>query len=321
MSVGSRARRRSFDYRAAGGGGGLPGAHRYWRLNVARNVFGSGIVSLPEVELYTARFGVNQCTGGTALASTELDATATAAKAVDQSGDEGSLWASASGTSAEWWRYDFGVGVTKQIIQVGILGRGLTSAEPGQMPYTFDVQYSDDGSSWTTAWTETAVSWSRYQFRRFTHPSAPAVSRFASGSYFDAYARWRLAMHTDSNVCALAEIEIRASIGGADQCVGGTPTATTTFGSQFASLAFDNSAATYWAANAKYGGMTYDFSSAVTAAQLSLTARDDPSAYVQAPLGVWVQFWNGTAWTTAWFANGLAWTQGSTNTPSDPDFL
>jgi hypothetical protein len=307
---------------AAGGGGGLPGAHRYWRLNIARNVSGvSTVIAIPEVELYTARFGVNQCVGGTAAASSTLNGGTPASNAVDKSGDESSVWAGASYLN-EWWSYDFGVGNDKEIVEIGMLGRGLTAAEPLQMPYDFDVQYSDDNSSWTTAWSEAAVSWPRYECHRFTHPSAPSASRFGTGSYFDAYAYWRLAMHTDSNVCALAEIEMRASLGGADQCAGGTPTATTTFGGQVASLAFDNNSATYWAATAKYGGMTYQFAAPVTVAQLSLTARNDASAYVQAPLGVWVQFsTNGTDWTTAWFANGLSWTQGSTNTPSDPDFL
>lgn len=299
-----------------GGGGGLPGAHRYWRISIGTNQTGVGVIAIPELEMYTARFGVNQCVGGTAAAST---AGAPASNAFNKSGDEGSLWAS-TGPTNEWLSYDFGS--AKQIVEIGILGRGLTISEPAQMPYDFDVEYSDDNVSWTTAWTETSITWPRYEFQRFTHPSAPSASRFGSGSYFDAYDYWRLAMHTDSNVCALAEIEMRGDIGTSDQCSGGTPTATTEIGGLEIPYAFDNNTSTFWAATAKYGGVTYHFPSAVTVAELALTARNDPAAYVQAPLGVWVQFsTNGTDWTTAWFANGLSWSQGSTNTVSDPDFL
>lgn len=127
--------------------GTSPGAHRYWRINI----YGTSPAfawSMAEIEMRESQGGSDVTGSGTASASSSYDGTTLPANVVDN--DTGTLWATAT-TDPAWWKYDFGNGVTKTIVEVVITPRqtGLYT----QTPNYFAIQYSDDDSAWTTALT------------------------------------------------------------------------------------------------------------------------------------------------------------------------
>lgn len=303
---------------------GLPGPHRYWRVFVTTNG-GAANIAVVELEMYTARFGANRCAGGTASASSAVSGLS-ASEAFDNSlRDSGTntttqdLWAATSGSN-EWLAYDFGAGNAYQIVELGMWGR--QSVNVNQMPTAFRVEYSDDASTWKTAWSVSGQTWSANEFKRFTHPLAAA--RVGTGSPFGSHVYWRLESPTTSNgasVTSIAEAEMRATPGGSDQCTGGTATASSTFSTQVASLGFDNSGATYWASNELYGWLRYQFASAVSVAEVTMTSRNDAS-WAQIPGVIGVRYSDdGTTWTTAFRGAGASWAQGVTRTFTDPNYI
>ena len=107
------------------------------------------------------------------------------------------------------------------------------------------------------------------------------------------------------NGVGLAEVEMRATSGGADQCSGGTAGGASSFG-QVPANAFDNDDATIWH-NASTGGnpvrLSYDFGSAVNVVEVVVTTPGAGSAYPGAtygPAACWVQ----------WSDDGVVWKYG-----------
>lgn len=105
------------------------------------------------------------------------------------------------------------------------------------------------------------------------------------------------------------EIEMRATIGGADQCTGGTPISSSDFDGSYANTnAFDNNLSTTWAS---LGGMPgawigYDFGSPVTVAEIRYTPRSGLEN--EAPYEGFVDYWDGSAWQVAWPLIPSIWT-------------
>lgn len=153
-------------------------AHRYWRLNLTAPISGTAY-SLSEIIMSLVAGGANQCTGGTAAASTVYASpTYTADKAFDGNGT--TFWASAGSSSAEWISYDFGVGVTKDIVEFGFSARPDSFATT-QTPLTGALQFSDDNAAWTNSLAFTASSSvvaSQYQF--FPTPTPTGKTYFDS---------------------------------------------------------------------------------------------------------------------------------------------
>jgi len=116
---------------------------------------------------------------------------------------------------------------------------------------------------------------------------------------------------------ALAEVEFRATIGGADQATGGTAIASTAFSGRPASAAFDNDASTLWATATdaiRDGWIGYDFGvgATITVLEISLKARND-SSFGQAPVQFVVEVSNdNVTWTEVRWYTAATWTIGST---------
>lgn len=150
-------------------------AHRYWRLNLTAPVSGTAY-GVAEITMAIAAGGANQCTGGTAAASTSYSASYLPANAFDASA--ASFWASAGGTAAEWISYDFGVGITRDIVEFSFQNR--PDGIPAQTPYTGALQWSDDNTTWTTT----------LNFTGSTSPTTSQIQTFPPftlvGAYFDA---------------------------------------------------------------------------------------------------------------------------------------
>ncbi len=137
--------------------GKILGQHAYWRVNVTAS---NSHCSAWEIEMAAAIGGPDQCTGGTAIASSNHASSGGAATAFDGVlADPG--WYSGSGTSG-WIGYQFASPV--RVAEVRIAARMSYS----QSFRDFTIQYSDDGSSWFTAATYTnQTSWPYAAFLSF----------------------------------------------------------------------------------------------------------------------------------------------------------
>ena len=125
--------------------------------------------------------------------------------------------------------------------------------------------------------------------------------------------KWRVFISSvgSNGDAAIAEIEMRDSLGGADLCSGGTPSASSQFSGSFSSAkAFDNSTGSIWAATAGDVGSSgawveYQFPTAVSIVQIAITARSG-SFSDQAPKDFDLEYWDGAAWVSVLSVTGGA---------------
>lgn len=311
----------------------VPGAtvpesgHRYWRIFILDNNGEVSNISVGEIEMYSSQIDgaarKNRAIGGTASAISnnpgEVPANAF-------SNNNSLIWA-VTGVTNKWIMYDFGAGNEIVIDRFALKARsgGFTT----QMAKNFRLEWSDDNSVWTTAFQPAEqTGWARNEQRLFVSPSyvAPAYS----GSPHGAHRYWRLQFSRDNNgaegAISCAEVEMRATTGGADQCAGGTASAHSVFSGSPASNAFDNNAATIWSANGSSNNawLKYDFGvgNAVSVAQIMLQARND-SFFTQTGRWGCVQFSDDNSeWSTAWeYAMPLTYSAGLAQVSADPAYI
>lgn len=132
----------------AGPSGG--GAHRYWRVLVTAIEGGASVVGLAELEFWDRRHA--RRAAGT---YSESGATLGAGRAYDgirQTGSNAaSYWLSNTGTI--WIAIDAGEGQEFELAAVVIWKGGFSAGTYGHVN-GFDIQYSDNGTTWTTLWAE-----------------------------------------------------------------------------------------------------------------------------------------------------------------------
>lgn len=140
-------------YRLAGNGV----AHRYWRIYITANDGDATYCGFTEIELRTSVGGADvtvvQLQSGAASALSVPNTANAAFRAVDNSDTAGWL----SQNKPTWWKYDFGHAghtgnPTENIRQILIKG---SFNVPAASPKDFLLEWSDDGSVWTTALTVT----------------------------------------------------------------------------------------------------------------------------------------------------------------------
>lgn len=135
-------------------------AHVYWRLNVTANN-GSANLSIAEVGMFTANAASTSTSGGTPSAST-TNGTQTASLAFD--GSTSTYWQATTNTGT--LQYQFASAVDIASYQVSARG---DASNPTQAPKTWTLQYSDDGSTWTTADTvDRQQNWGLGETRYYT---------------------------------------------------------------------------------------------------------------------------------------------------------
>lgn len=110
---------------------------------------------------------------------------------------------------------------------------------------------------------------------------------------------------------------MRASAGGADECSGGTASASSNTAD--ASRAFNNSTTLGWTSSVNPTfpvWLRYSFAAPVEIVQVLITAVSTGSNYQYSPKSVDVQYSDdGTTWTTAFSASGLVtWSAGTSYT-------
>lgn len=283
--------------------------HRYWRVRGSGTQDGGVNMALSRVEMRATAGGADQCTGGTPICSSQFNATTTAPGynvVCAYDGNAATAWASANSSQGVYWvGYDFGTPVDVQEILIAT----RNDASFGQGPSGIFIEYSDDNITWTTvrqhigyaAWT----IGSNKVFANVALAAPPAV-----------YWRVRGLSVQDANIyLGLAEVEMRATVGGADQCAGGTVLYSSQFDATVGGVghagvnAFDNNTATKWAnaattpVNTGCAWIGYQFAAAVSVLEISLNARNDVN-YTQAPMGFTLDFsHDGLDWEVvrAWY--------------------
>ena len=137
---------------------------RYWRVFVTDSWAASGYsVNLAEIEMRASAGGADQTGSGTASASSIFSSSFSADEAFDK--DPSTIWSTSDMSLPQWIAYDFGTDV--HVAEV-MMQAGDSSARASRMPRTFDIQYSDNGSDWTTATTRVdEPSWAISEVRTF----------------------------------------------------------------------------------------------------------------------------------------------------------
>lgn len=147
-------------------------AHLYWRFNFLANNGHLDYSALPEIEFRESEWGPNAAAGGVATASSEYGAGYEAGKALD--GDIDTFWSSGSADPAGWWQYEFPSPV--DIIEVAVKSFGTATGTADRLTYLpkdFEIQHSDDGVAWTTAWSVAGeTDWIPEEVRVFKHLAA-----------------------------------------------------------------------------------------------------------------------------------------------------
>lgn len=303
------------------------GAHRYWRVFIVANDGEPNWTSVNRLEMYSSALDgparVDRCVGGTPLFSTQggFSGGEPATGAFDDT--NAVIWVTAAPSSNRnncWIGYDFGSPI--EIDRFAIQARDTSVT---MSPKTFRLEYSDDNVSWTTLFQPAdQTGWAVNEQRFFT---APSYSQTYSGSPHGAHRYWRIHMarsNNGSSTFSAAEVEMRATPGGADQCTGGTPSAHSVFSGFPASLAFDNNAATLWSANGSTsnGWLKYDFGTPVTVAEVMIQARND-SSFTQTPRWGQIEFSDDdTRWSTAWsYAMASTYSAGLSQVTTDPAYV
>lgn len=135
--------------------------HRYWRILITATDSSTAYAGFTEIELRGSVGGASllsvQTVGGAASASREANASNAAWRATDLSNTSGFLADLPATPFPQWWKYDFGhashVGSpTADVRQVLIRG---SYNVPGASPEDFQLQWSDNNTTWTTVMTVT----------------------------------------------------------------------------------------------------------------------------------------------------------------------
>lgn len=181
--------------------------HLYWRLNVSANN-GSANLSVAELGLYVALGTSSAATGGTPTAST-VNGSQTADKGFDAS--TSTYWQAT--TSTGWLKYQFASAVD---IAVYTVAARNDSNQPTQAPKAWTLEWSDDGSAWTTVDTVTKQNqWGQGETRYYTVGANAGATASGHGVAVVQPAR-----QATPPTASVVRYEWRS--GGADKSVSGT---------------------------------------------------------------------------------------------------
>jgi hypothetical protein len=121
-------------------------SHRYWRIySYASN--DSSFTQICEIKFRTVPGGPDINLSGVVAT---VDSTPQAGSASQMIDGNSGTFCQLNGEFNHWFMFDFGVANEKTIKEVLINGAVGAAA---RSPYWFDVQYSDNGTTWTTSWT------------------------------------------------------------------------------------------------------------------------------------------------------------------------
>jgi hypothetical protein len=152
---------------------------RYWRL-LLTEAGGYNGGALSNIEFREIAAGANAATGGTATAGS----TGGGAAANLFDADTATIWFGTAGAIAAgtaWISYDFGDGNDVWISEYVVQAR--PGSDGGQAPVGWELQYSDDGTSWTAADTVSGeTTFGAAEARTFTNSATQPSADGAEGS-------------------------------------------------------------------------------------------------------------------------------------------
>ena len=257
-----------------------------WRFQFARNDGDANYLSVREVELRGSVGGADQCSGGTASASTEYSGTYAASTAFDN--DTGTKWIPTVNHASGWLQYIFGSGLV-DVAQYSIdPDTDYDRAPNSWMLERYDVSLSD----WVPV--DARINETGWSGARTYESSAPA-----SGTL------WRLnisAVGTTATLAVIQEMEMRESVGGADVCTvaNGFAYANTVYDDNFwsysAQRAFDGTSVIWASQTLIPAKLYYCFSSEKDIAQYTIQARNDGGNIDSSPKAWTLEKWTGSAW-------------------------
>jgi hypothetical protein len=239
-------------------------AHRYWRIYVRSTPYGSQ-AGLSEIQFRGSIGGASLFGGGTPSAYTYDNGAA--ANAVD--GNTSTYWQ--GGLSGyTWWKYDFGAGNEVDVAEIYMVPRS-DAASIG--PLIWDLQFSDDDTNWTTSVT--------YKTRSAWSGSTPKI--FAPAYFPEAveggHRYWKLNVTAtqQGSYVGFSEIELRASISGANQCGATAPGIPLASGENDPVVgSVDGVSGTYWQSYSGLPGWwAYDFGTAQKVLEIAIIPRVD----------------------------------------------
>lgn len=284
---------------------------QYWRIHVTdTDVDSSFMVWVAEAQ-FRREVGAGETpSGGTAIGSAHAGSGFEYDKAFDADPDTG--WSSpGDGTLPHWVGYDFGSDHSAAEVMIQA---GDTSGRANRAPLDFTIDYSDDGSIWTTlASISDEPLWSIGEIRTYdiSNVSPP-------------FLYWRI-LATDSNSgdsfeVGIAELQFRESAGQTETHTGGTA-----FGSTYAALgfeydkSFDDDASTGWVSEDSATlpqHVGYQFAESRDVAEIFMQAMDTQARADRCPTEFTLQGSNdGKVWFDVDSYSGLsAWSPGETRT-------
>lgn len=194
---------------ASGSGGALIAAARLRFPDGTLVDDGNGRIHLQEIEFLDALGGTDQCNGGTPFASSNFGGLWTEANCFDNN-TSGVDWLTAGGG-----HYNSHIGYTfaapiAAIPQFTVRTNSGANSHPATI--MLEVQY-DGSSNWTRLAEINGLSWTAGETKTFTTADYPATP-------MAGYRYWKIEIDAsnDGNGDVLAaEIELRATAGGADQ--------------------------------------------------------------------------------------------------------
>ena len=132
-------------------------------------------MSCAEMEMRESAGGADATGSGTASAGSTFSGFP-ASNAFDN--NAASLWSgSGDATDSAWLAYDFGSGVTKDIVQISFTARN--DIDYTQSPTAGWIESSTDAINWLPRWTFLGLSWSQGSTNVFTDPgyTPPSTGR------------------------------------------------------------------------------------------------------------------------------------------------
>jgi len=149
------------------------GSHRYWRI-VCYNAPGSNF-GFCEIQFRTTVGVPLLFSGGTASASDV--AYGAAANATDN--NTATQWKSGSKSYGTWWQYDYGPSNTLSVAEISMTAS--SGSDSFNAPTIFELQSSDDGTTWAGVAAFYPSSWTSLQTQTFNVTSRPTIAG-SSGS-------------------------------------------------------------------------------------------------------------------------------------------
>lgn len=168
----------------------LTGGHRYWRIYITASD-GALTPSFGDIYLRTGSTTTDLAPLATVAASSAFNDDHQPENAVDlvAEGGAGGDWGASSASVPQWVSFDFGPGSAPDIQHVTLKARTSFFTVVGT-PTEGTWEYSDDGSSWTPAFSFNEAAWSNGEIRELTQLSSIIPGAGASAGTGAATGVW-----------------------------------------------------------------------------------------------------------------------------------